>query len=59
MEAAANTKIERASVLSQTALISDGLTSEAAHAFLEQMPTAESLMPLLDIEQMKTLVGKD
>lgn len=43
----------------QTALISDGLTSEAAHRFLEQMPTAETLMPLLVIEQIKTLVDKD
>ena len=59
MEAAAKTKIERASVEAQTALIADGPTSEAAHAFLEQIPTAETLMPMLVIEQIKTLVGKD
>lgn len=58
MEAAAKTEIERASVESQTALISDGLTSEAAQAFLEKMPTADTLMPLLDIEQIKTLAHK-
>ena len=59
IESAAKTEIERASVESQTALISDGLTSEAAQRFLEQMPTAETLMPLLAIEQIKTLADKD
>ena len=47
------------SVEQQTALISDGLTSAAAQAFLEQMPTAETLMPVLDMEQIKALSGKD
>ena len=59
LEARAKTEIERVSVEQQTALISDGLTSVAAQAFLEQMPTAENLMPVLDMEQMKALVGKD
>ena len=59
LEARAKTEIERVSVEQQTALISDGLTSEAAQAFLEQMPTAENLMPVLDMEQIKTLSGKD
>ena len=58
LEARAKTEIERVSVEQQTALISDGLTSEAAQAFLEQMPTAENLMPVLDMEQIKALSGK-
>ncbi len=59
LEARAKTEIERVSVEQQTALISDGLTSEAAQAFLAQMPTAENLMPMIDIEQIKSLSGKD
>ena len=58
LEARAKTEIERVSVEQQTALISDGLTSVAAQAFLEQMPTAETLMPVLDMEQIKVLSGK-
>ena len=59
LEARAKTEIERVSVEQQTALISDGLTSIAAQAFLEQMPTAENLMPMLDIDQIKAVSGKD
>ena len=59
LEARAKTEIERVSVEQQTALISDGLTSVAAQAFLEQMPTAENLMPMLDIDQIKAVSGKD
>ncbi len=42
LEATAKTEIERISVNGQTDLIADGLTSEAAQAFLEQMPSAEA-----------------
>ncbi len=38
LEASGKTEIERISVNAQTELIADGLTSEAAQAFLEQMP---------------------
>ena len=48
MEKAARTEIERASVEAQTRLIADGLTTEAAKAFLESLPSVESLMPELD-----------
>ena len=58
LDRVAKTEIERVSVEQQTALISDGLTSVAAQAFLEQMPTAENLMPVLDMEQVKALMGK-
>ncbi len=56
MEAAAKTEIERISVDSQTVLISDALTSEAAQAFLEQMPSAEALMPQLELNEVRGLL---
>ncbi len=56
IEAAAKTEIERISVESQTELISDGLTSEAAQAFLQQMPSAETLMPVLELNQVQGLL---
>ncbi len=59
LEAAAMTRIDEASVDQQTALVTDGLTSEAAHLFLEQMPTAENLMPVLDVDEVKTLLSSD
>ena len=59
LAAAAKTAIERASVDQQTTLISGGFTSDAAHAFLEQMPSAESLMPLLKVDQIEGLLDKD
>ena len=56
MEAAAKTEIERFSVDSQTELISEGLSSEAAKTFLEQLPSAEALMPVLDLKQVQGLL---
>ena len=56
LEATAKTEIERISVNGQTDLIADGLTSEAAQAFLEHMPTAETLMPLLELNQVQGLL---
>ena len=56
LEATAKTEIERISVDGQTTLIADGLTSEAAQAFLEQMPSAKSLMPLLELNQVQGLL---
>ena len=56
LEATAKTEIERISVESQAELISDGLTSEAAKVFFEQLPSAESLMPLLELNQVRTLL---
>ncbi len=56
MEAAAKTEIERISVESQTELIADGLTSEAAQTFLQQMPSAETLMPRLELIQVRGLL---
>lgn len=56
LEATAKTEIERISVNGQTDLIADGLTSEAAKLFLEQMPSAETLMPLLELTQVQGLL---
>ena len=42
----------------QTAVIADGLTSEAAQVYLERMPTADALMPVLDIKEIKALTHK-
>ncbi len=56
MEAAAKTAIEQFSVESQTDLIADGITSEAAKVFLEQLPSAEALMPVLELKQVQGLL---
>ena len=56
MEAAAKTAIEQFSLDSQTELISEGLSSEAAKMFLEQLPSAEALMPVLDLKQVQGLL---
>ena len=44
-EKAARTKIEHYAVESETALIAEGLTSDAAKEFLTKMPAVETLMP--------------
>ncbi len=56
LEATAKTEIERISVNGQTDLIADGLSSEAAQAFLEQMPSTEALMPVLELNQVQGLL---
>ncbi len=56
MEKAARTQIETCSVEAQTALIADGLTSDAGREFFAQLPSAESLMPRLDAAQIKGLL---
>lgn len=50
LEKQARVKIERMSCDFQTNLIANGL-SEATKAFLEQMPSMETLMPALDVEK--------
>src|SRR3954465_7211149 len=47
LEQQAIVRIEQASVEAQTQIAITGLTSEAAHAFVEQLPSSESLMPAL------------
>jgi hypothetical protein len=54
---AAKAEIERLSVEVQTELIAGGLESAAAKAFLESMPTAESLMPALTVLEIEEATG--
>ena len=55
MEAEAKTAIEHLSIEAQTALITEGFTTAAAQTFLEKMPSADVLMPLLVIAQVRAL----
>ena len=48
-------RIAAASAEVQTNLLADGLTTEAAQAFLSSMPTPEQLMPALDEVELKAL----
>lgn len=48
MEATAKVQIEARSIEAQTEIIASGLTSEAAIAFLNQLPPLETMMPALD-----------
>jgi hypothetical protein len=56
MEKAAKTAIERRSLETQEKIMIGGLTSDDARQFLESMPTAEALMPSLEIDSVKTLL---
>ncbi len=56
LEASAKTEIERVSVVGQTNLLADGLTTEAAQTLLEQMPSTETLMPVLELNQVQGLL---
>ena len=51
---AAKSKVDEASLAIQTELHANGLTSEAAKAFLEKMPTPEALMPSIEISALET-----
>jgi hypothetical protein len=51
--------IEAASVEIQTRLVADSLESEDARRFLESMPAAADLMPLLTTPEIRELAGPD
>ena len=53
---AARTQIEMWSLRAQTELASQTLTSEAARAFLEKMPTTAELMPKLEYQKIHALL---
>ena len=57
MEKAARTAIENHSVEAQTELIAAALSSDAAKAFLANMPSVETLMPTLDATEIRGLLG--
>ena len=52
IEAEAIVRIEVDAVEAQTKLAMNGLTSDAARAFLDSLPTIESLMPALSFEEI-------
>jgi hypothetical protein len=58
MERAARVAIEGASLRVQERLLTDGLTSDAARAFLAAMPTAEALMPPLVLDDVALLPAR-
>jgi len=58
MEKDAATKIERLSLEAQTEVIANGLESEAAKIFLSNMAPVETLMPMLDVQEVKALVDQ-
>lgn len=49
LEKVARVQIESGSVQAQTEIIAHGLNSEAAIAFLNNLPAIESMMPVLDV----------
>jgi hypothetical protein len=49
----AKARIERASVEIQTQLVAAGLQTEEARAYLDQMPTADELLPTLDLSAIE------
>lgn len=56
IEAEAIAKIERLSLEAQTQVISSGLESEAAKAFLTSMPSVEALKPSVPVTEIQSLV---
>jgi hypothetical protein len=54
---AAKAAIERASVDVQTQLVAGGLESDEARAFLDAMPTAQGLMPVLAVADVEKLLA--
>ena len=50
----AKSKVDETSLAIQTELYASGLTSYAATAFLESMPTPEALLPAVDIAALET-----
>ena len=58
VEMETRTKIERLSLEAQTQVIANGLESEAAKAFLEQMPALQTLMPPVDASELKRIADE-
>lgn len=52
LERMAIEEIDKAALRVQEQLIMDGLTSDAAKAFMESMPTPEELMPQIDVQEL-------
>jgi hypothetical protein len=58
LEKAAKTEIERACVDTETRLISEGLSTDAAREFLASMPTPDELMPTFDVSEIAQLLPR-
>jgi hypothetical protein len=58
MEQLARVHIESQSVQAQTEIIANGLTSEAAIAFLDKLPAIETMMPTLDAETIQAKLAE-
>lgn len=56
LEKDAIASIEKISLHAQTEILSTGLTSDAARAFLEAMPKLEMLMPPIQVGEMQALI---
>lgn len=56
MELEARTRIQHMSLAAQTEVVTNGLESAAAKAFLDQMPALETLMPQVDIGAIRKMV---
>lgn len=53
LEQTARARIEADSVHAQTEVIANGLSSDAARAFLERLPSVEDIMPSLDFSRVE------
>lgn len=58
VEKLAQVQIEAQSVQAQTEIIANGLTSDAAIAFLQSMPAVEKLMPPLDVAAIQAKIAE-
>jgi hypothetical protein len=56
IEQNARSSIERQSVSTQEQIMVGGLTSDQAKLFLDEMPTAETLMPALTLDGVEALL---
>lgn len=56
IEKGARTAIERQSVATQEKIMIGGLTTDDARLFLDQMPSADSLMPALTVDRIEALL---
>jgi hypothetical protein len=58
LEKVARVQIETQSVQAQTEVIANGLTSDAAIAFLNSLPAVEKMMPALDITAIQAKLAE-
>ena len=56
IEATACSTIERMSLEAQTEIVSQGIESDAAKAFLQALPPIEQLMPMLEMTEVQNLL---